>query len=89
MGETRHSRGKGRPAWFLLGILLLSGDVELNPGPKTRTADKGSYRYPIFNFTVYLTIDRIDTEQDWKLNTTMHVLSVFARKFWREIRIHS
>ena len=33
VGETRHSRGKGRPAWFLLGILLLSGDVELNPGP--------------------------------------------------------
>ena len=45
VGETRHSRGKGRPAWFLLGILLLSGDMELNPGPKTksmkRAADKG------------------------------------------------
>ena len=41
VGETSHSRGKGRPAWFLLGILLLSGDVELNPGPKTRAADKG------------------------------------------------
>ena len=40
VGETRHSRGKGRPAWFLLGILLLSGDVELNPGPKTGAADK-------------------------------------------------
>ena len=34
---TRHSRGKGRPVLFLLGILLLSGDVELNPGPKTRS----------------------------------------------------
>ena len=43
VGETRHSRGKGRPAWFLLGILFLSGDVELNPGPKTRAADKGDY----------------------------------------------
>ena len=27
----------------------------------------------------------VDTEQDWKLNTTMRVLSVFAGKFWREI----
>ena len=40
VGETRHSRGKGRPAWFLLGIRLLSGDVELNPGPKTGAANK-------------------------------------------------
>ena len=40
---TRHSRGKGRPVVFLIGILLLSGDVEVNPGPKTKTraADKG------------------------------------------------
>ena len=31
-----------RPVFFLIGILLLSGDVELNPGPKTRRgADKG------------------------------------------------
>ena len=40
VGETSHSRGKGRPAWFLLGVLLLSGDVELNPGPKIGAADK-------------------------------------------------
>ena len=31
-----------RPILFLIGILLLSGDIELNPGPKTmRGADKG------------------------------------------------
>ena len=31
-----------RPVLFLIGILLLSGDIELNPGPKTmRGADKG------------------------------------------------
>ena len=45
MGERpgiRRSRGKGRPAWFLLGILLLSGDVELNPGPKTGAVNKGN-----------------------------------------------
>ena len=30
------TRRKGRPAWFVVGLLLLSGDVELNPGPETR-----------------------------------------------------
>ena len=29
-------RRKGRPAWLVVGLLLLSGDVELNPGPETR-----------------------------------------------------
>ncbi len=29
-------RKKGRPAWLVVGLLLLSGDVELNPGPETR-----------------------------------------------------
>ena len=39
MGES-HSN---MPVLFLIGILLLSGDVEFNPGPKTmRGADKGS-----------------------------------------------
>ena len=43
VGERSGSRGKGRPTWFLMGILLVSGDVEVNPGPKTKTraADKG------------------------------------------------
>ncbi len=31
-------RRKGRPAWFVVGLLLLSGDVELNPGPETSEA---------------------------------------------------
>ncbi len=29
-------RRKGRPAWLIVGLLLLSGNVELNPGPETR-----------------------------------------------------
>ena len=42
VGESR-SRGRNRPVLFLISILLLSGDVEVNPGPKTKTraADKG------------------------------------------------
>ncbi len=35
-GASRGRRRKGRPAWFVVGLLLLSGDVELNPGPETR-----------------------------------------------------
>ncbi len=36
-GSSRGGRRrKGRPAWFVVGLLLLSGDVELNPGPETR-----------------------------------------------------
>ena len=34
--SRRRRRGKSRPAWLILGLLLLSGDVELNPGPETR-----------------------------------------------------
>ncbi len=35
-GSSRgEGRRKGRPAWLLVGLLLLSGDVELNPGPET------------------------------------------------------
>ncbi len=33
-------RRKGRPAWLVVGLLLLSGDVELNPGPETRRGDE-------------------------------------------------
>ena len=35
-GTGRRRGGKSRPAWLILGLLLLSGDVELNPGPETR-----------------------------------------------------
>ena len=34
-------RSKRKPAWLILGLLLLSGDVELNPGPETYGA--GTY----------------------------------------------
>ncbi len=35
-------RRKGRPAWFVVGLLLLSGDVELNPGPENRNRRRSS-----------------------------------------------
>ncbi len=35
-------RRKGRPAWLVVGLLLLSGDVELNPGPETRRGDEAT-----------------------------------------------
>ena len=38
VGTPFRSRGKGKPAWLIIGLLLLSGDVELNPGPRTGAA---------------------------------------------------
>ena len=33
--KRSHHGVRGRPSWFIVGLLLLSGDVEVNPGPRT------------------------------------------------------